>query len=185
MKILLIDNGSKHISKLKDLLKTYLVSTIPCNQVKIQDAIESNVIIFSGGSTNSVVGNDNLYKNEINIIKNINKPMLGICLGLELMTYAFGAKLEKLEAKKQEISQIKIIKKDKIVQGIENIYAYESHKWVVKKLPQDFIGIAKSNDGYEIIKHKNKYLYGCQFHPEIINKKTNGHLILNNFLANI
>lgn len=182
MKTLLIDNGSKHTLKLKSLLNGHYVRIIPNKFIKLKDADDFDVIILSGGKINSVIGNKELYENEVGIIKNINKPIIGICLGFELIAHSFGTMLQKLDERIQGIISIKIIKKDKIVNDLENVYAYESHRWIVKKLSENLVGLAESKYGYEIIKHKNKQIYGCQFHPEIITNKTNGHKVFQNFL---
>ena len=54
------------------------------------------------------------------------------------------------------------------------VRVFESHRWVVDKLPETFDVLALSNDGPEIIKHKNLPLYGFQFHPENFVEESEG-----------
>ncbi|MFT4304520.1 MAG: type 1 glutamine amidotransferase [Candidatus Woesearchaeota archaeon] len=101
-------------------------------------------------------------------LSNINKPILGICLGHQLIADTFGGKVE--EAKELEVgfTEIKCIKEDKIFEGITNIfYAFNYHWDYVSKIPKDFEIIAVSNIcTNHIMKHKNKPIYGIQFHIE-------------------
>ena len=56
---------------------------------------------------------------------------------------------------------------------------YEAHRWIIPQLGRDLIGIAQSANGYEIIKHKSRQIYGLQFHPEKYTKKSSGKYIFN------
>ena len=56
----------------------------------------------------------------------------------------------------------------------EEVFVYESHRFVVDKVSEDIEILATSNDGIEFFKHKNKPIYGLQFHPEMFVDKTQG-----------
>ena len=49
-----------------------------------------------------------------------------------------------------------------------SIDVFESHAFEISKLPNMLITIGKSdNCKYEIIQHKEKLIFGTQFHPEM------------------
>ena len=55
----------------------------------------------------------------------------------------------------------------------------------ISKQSDELVSLAVSEDGIEIMKHKNKLIYGVQFHPEELQDGNNGHSILKNFLSMI
>ena len=112
-------------------------------------------------------------------------PILGICLGHQSIGQAFGGKI--IQCK--EIMHGKI---DKITHNNHPIFsdvnkeftATRYHSLIIEKksLPDDFEIIAKTkNDIIMAIAHKNKKIFGLQFHPESIGTQ-HGKIILKNFL---
>lgn len=169
MKILLIDNGTTLLHKLEAL--------IPGNEIVHsfddfdKDATNFDLVILSGGSKYQLVGNEEKFEKEINFIKNTNIPIIGICFGYELIVVAFGGILKELSEDKKGMYEVRVLDKD-LGEGIVRIY--ESHRWVVDTLPDIFEVLVISNDGPEIIKHKEKSIYGIQFHPENFVEETEG-----------
>lgn len=182
MEILIINNGTKHLGKLKELISFNNITIINPSEIDFSGTKKFDLIILSGRKSNLKNQFKGQHLKEIELVRNTQKPILGICFGLKLIAYAFGGKSEKLPKKKIGIVKIKVIKKDKVFKNFSNFKAYESHFWALKKLPKDFIGLAKSESGFEIIKHKRKMIYAFQFHPEMFVKKNSGAEIFNNFL---
>ena len=118
-----------------------------------------------------------------------NIPILGICYGLQLITVKFGGEV-KSGTKKREYGRtlIKSVKKSDFVKNFfENrkTEVWMSHQDCVTKLPKHFKSLASSqNSKYAIIEHKNKKIYGIQFHPEVSHTKK-GSILLKNFLFKI
>lgn len=182
MKVLIVNNQTKHINKLKELLHNHEVTVFFYNQIDLKLVKNFDLIILSGGSLFSILGHEQKYKKEIEIIKNSNKPIIGICLGFELIAYAFGSKLYKVNKKIKGILPIKIINNCRIFNNLPNFDVYEGHRWIIKKIPTDFIELARSESGIEAFKHKDKNLYGFQFHPEVFCDQTCGDEIFYNLL---
>lgn len=180
MNVLVVDNGSHFISELLNSLYGNKITTIRTknlNKIKINNI---DKIILSGGNL-SVKYHKKDYVNEIKLIKESKIPILGICLGCELIASTFGEKLERMDVKEREILKVSKIKKDKLMNGLDNFKVFESHRWIVKKC-QKLIPLAKSDKGIEVFKHPKKEIYGVQFHPEMFHRKTQGKIILKNFL---
>ncbi|MEA3296017.1 MAG: gamma-glutamyl-gamma-aminobutyrate hydrolase family protein, partial [Patescibacteria group bacterium] len=186
MDILLIDNKTKHFEEIKTLAKSNgaSVKIIKCKNIDLINPEDFDFIILSGGSRYSVMGNQKKYVKEIEMIKNTKTPIFGICLGFQLIIKAFEGTLEtfNLGNRTQGIIEIKKKKQDDIFKNIQNFKVYESHRWRLKKMPKNFINLAESRDGVEIIKHKKKIIYGVQFHPEVFLNKTCGKQIFDNFM---
>lgn len=177
MKVLIIDNGTKHLGRLKDLLTGNKLEVLPLFQ-KYPPSENYDLIILSGGSQLAIVTAPEVFKEEINLIKNSQKPIIGICEGCEIIAHTFGSKLEFNEAKAKGIKRIEIVDKN-FIKLNSPIEVYEAHQWAIKELGKELLGIAKSGYGWEIIKHKDKPIYGFQFHPEMLVNETLGNEIFN------
>ena len=117
--------------------------------------------------------------------KNKSFPILGICLGHQSIGQAYGAKI--VECKEIMHGKIKKIKhaKHPLFKNInENFNATRYHSLIVEKktLPSNLKIIAETNNKIIMgIAHKEKQIYGLQFHPESIGTEV-GKIILKNFL---
>lgn len=184
--ILIIDNRSAFIKTFKNSWLTD--SDIPFRTFDhneplwIEDKSSIKGIILSGGKGNPFTPL-NLTSNFVALM-NFNVPFLGICLGHEIISVAHGGRVKKLpEAQKKK--EVIIIDKpdDPIFHGInkEEIILKEQHQFHVFKRPDNFITLAHSEIcPHEIIRHKNKKIYGFQSHPEV--SGVDGILIMRNFL---
>lgn len=180
MKVLLIDNHSKHINEL--LKKFNDIEVVDFENIKLNSLNSFDLIILSGGSSFSVKNHSKKYSKELKLIKNTKKPVLGICLGFELICFVFGEELVKMKSKERGIISIRKYIQDPILNLIPNKFkVFESHRWVVKETKY-LDKIAFSNDGVEIVKHHKKKIYGLQFHPEVFVKNGYGDKILKNFI---
>ena len=127
--------------------------------------LKSDKIIICG---TSLIDKD--YLNNINLFKWIDfydKPILGICGGMQILSNHFGGELNE----KEEIG-LKEINFTKEFLGIKGkLRVYLLHKLSVNN--EDFEEYANSKSGkiFQAIKHKEKPFYGVLFHPEVRNGK--------------
>jgi GMP synthase (glutamine-hydrolysing) len=170
MKISIIDNETKYLTDLINFTKdngSNEVRVFKFQKINLRDLIASDMVILSGGFRDPVSLNPEKYKTEIDFIKSTNKPILGICLGFEIIAYAFGSELERMPNKESKTLRLKWLVKSAISDLFNSVDVQEHHRWRVKNLSKELIPIAESVDGLEIIKHINKPIFGFQFHPEL------------------
>lgn len=172
MSVLLIDNGTTLLSQLERL--------IPGREIvrrwdNIADIVPDDyaLIILSGGSRFSVVGNEKILSPEISLVLRTTVPIIGICYGCEVIVCSFGGTLEQMD-KKKGIITVGVIEDDPIFAGQKTFSVYENHTWRIKDLPTDYVQIARSAHGIEAIRHASRPIYGFQFHPEHFVDKTEG-----------
>ncbi len=182
MKVLIVDNGTRHLQELQKLVTTHTFETIPFSKINKDTTKFFDAVILSGGYKFPVMGNESLLKKEIDFIETSEKPIFGICFGFELIAMIFGAKLKQMDKKEKGIIDIEILKPGGIFSNIPNFKVFESHRWVIETVGSQLVGLAKSKDGIEAIQHKTRPIYGVQFHPEMFVEKTCGDEIFNNFL---
>ena len=182
MKILVIDNNPLFLKELVEKLgKKDEIIVITFEEVKFSDAKNVDAIILSGGQSQSIKNHPEIYQKESEIIKKSKVPVLGICLGFELICQTFGEKIDRLKVRKKGVIEIQKVGEDDILKGVAGkINVYENHRWVVREIKKLKI-LMKSECGIEMVKHPKKEIYGVQFHPES-SKGKEGLRILMNFL---
>lgn len=119
-------------------------------------------------------------------ILDMNLPILGICYGLQLLTYLFQGKVHAATEREYGKANIKIKKTDLLLEKVnDESIVWMSHGDKIEKLPTSFITLAKTdNSPFAVIKHRSKSIYGVQFHPEVQHTK-HGKRILENFCQKI
>lgn len=180
MNVLIIDNGTKHLNKLKELVKGHGIVIKPLFQ-KYDNSEAYDLIILSGGSRISVMDAPEVFADEISLIQTSNVPIIGICEGCEIIAFAYGSELALTDHKLKGIKRIEIIEPN-ILELPETMVVYEAHHFAVKKLGKELLPLARSNSGYEIIRHTKKPVFGLQFHPEMFVNKSTGDLIFNKII---
>jgi len=99
-------------------------------------------------------------------ITTCDKPVLGICAGMEVIGLVFGSSLQGcLEIGMKEI---RLIKKNALFSSTFKAYELHSHSL---QLSEEFDVLAKSENCVQAIKHKEKSIYGVLFHPEVRNRE--------------
>jgi GMP synthase (glutamine-hydrolysing) len=185
MKVLVVDNGSLYIDNLIELLKPANIDKI-CyfDLVDMKNFGKYDLVVLSGGSVTPVIGSGETYDREIELIKNLNVPIVGICLGFELIAFAYGSEIEMLESRIKGLVNIHILDKSAPVfkDVPEYVRAYGNHLYSVTALSPELISLAESEHGIEIIKHREKPIYGFQFHPEIDGHISDGDNIFKNLI---
>ncbi len=138
---------------------------------------EPDGIILSGGPTLERAGNCSLY------VKELDLPILGICLGHQVMAQAYGGEVKTGAAGGYAAVEIEVIEENDILKGIgPRTKVWASHADEVCSLPPDFIKLARSRIcEIEAMKHKTKPLYGVQWHPEVSHTERGNDLLKNFF----
>lgn len=112
-------------------------------------------------------------------------PILGVCLGHQIIGYAFGAKIRRAKTIMHgKVDKVKILRYSKIFAGLPStIEATRYNSLVVASLPPAFsIDAVSLTDGEMMaISHFELSVFGVQFHPESVGTP-HGKLILKNFL---
>lgn len=191
LKTLLINNYLLKPSKIKRLQREIaLITNEDPKIIHVSNSEGFNVegyksIILSGGDAPlNWPEVTETYSKVASWIKEINKPILGICFGHQLLGFAFGGRIARINKKFEGFYDIDILNKDSIFRDLPNkIKVYKSNKRVVVKVMRDFDILAKgSDDEIEAFKHKNLKIFGVQFHPEKYSEEyLHGKNILSNF----
>jgi len=185
--ILVINNRSHFIYELEQRLTELNVKFMVMDKrdtLKLRRLKKFKGIILSGGP---LALNKKLYLEDINlageVLLDTNVPILGICLGHQIIGDMFGAKTSHMKKFQNEKQRIEIVYPDDLFASFKTktITVQEAHHNCLNKLPPGFTLLARSKKTkIEAMKHKTRPIYGLQFHPEASGKT--GIKILKNFL---
>jgi GMP synthase-like glutamine amidotransferase len=105
------------------------------------------------------------HVDKFNWIKLYDKPVLGICAGMQTISLVFGEPL--MNCLQIGMTEITTLKENPLFQG--HFKAYALHNFSVER-SQTFEVLAESPKSIQAIKHKQKNIYGVLFHPEVRNQ---------------
>ena len=168
MKIYVSDNGGQWTHREWRVLKYLKVDTkiIP-NTTPIDEISDIDGLVLSGGalSTTDTIN----FGKTAEYLDKLNCPILGICAGIQFIASHFKGEIGPAEFPEFGKTEIYLDKENEIFKNVpKNFFAWESHNDEIKKLPEDFIALAHSeNTKIQAIKHDSKPIYGLQFHPEV------------------
>ncbi|ACX72121.1 GMP synthase, small subunit [Methanocaldococcus vulcanius M7] len=178
--IVILDNGGQYVHRIHRSLKylgvpsKIIPNTTPLTEIESNEDIKG--IILSGGP------NIEKAKQCIDIALNAKLPILGICLGHQIIALAYGGEIGRAEAEEYALTEIYVDEEDDLFKNVPKKFkAWASHKDEVKKIPKNFKILAHSDIcKVEAMKHMSKSIYGVQFHPEVAHTEY-GSEILKNF----
>ncbi len=113
-------------------------------------------------------------------------PILGICYGMQLVTYQLGGKITASGSNEYGKTEVSLDIGSPLFEDLKKVETcWMSHKDSVKSLPKSFKTIASTtNLPIAGMSSLEKKIFGIQFHPEVIHTPS-GMDILRNFLFNI
>jgi GMP synthase (glutamine-hydrolysing) len=113
-------------------------------------------------------------------------PVLGICYGMQAMTYQLGGQVEKGLKREYGHAVLHISNMDNpLLSGLsEAITVWMSHSDKIEKMPPGFESLAYTENTPVAVMGNDKNMYGIQFHPEVVHTPQ-GKQILENFVYKI
>ena len=140
-------------------------------------------LILSGGP--SSVYEANAPRLDPRILE-ANLPILGLCYGHQLIAQIAKGKVEPAACKEYGIAQVAIDKRVGVLEGLsEKEKVWMSHGDTVFAVPPGFEVLAHTEScPVAAFRHKEKPIYGLQWHPEVIHTE-NGVRMLRNFIFEV
>ena len=179
MSIIVVNNKGQYNHRIQRSLQYLNIpSKLVPNTLSIEEIQEKNPIglILGGGPSLESAGNSEEY------IKHFDIPILGICLGHQLIAKVYGGEVKTSDTESYAKVKINIKNDENLFKGLApEMDVWSSHKDEVKTIPINFKILASSSlCDVESFKHENKDIYGIQFHPEV-HHTPKGEIIFKNF----
>lgn len=184
VKVYVVDNGGQWTHRIWRVLREVgCDSKIIPNTTPVGD-IDADALVLSGGAPR-VVWESPKLGNCIDYFERFQGPILGECLGMQLMAIHFGGKAGPSEIPEFGLSRLRVIEEDDLFKGLPKEFSvWESHNDEVKEAPNFTVLALSENCRIQAVKHWSKPLYGVQFHPEV-NNTEHGEEILRNFVRTV
>jgi len=188
--ILVLDFGGQYCHLIGRRIREYGVYSEIVPQDVTPDEIKSlneklNVkgLILSGGP--SSVYEPNAPQIDPRILE-LNLPVLGLCYGHQLVAQLAKGKVRPATCKEYGIAYVAVDKPVGVLEGLSGKEkVWMSHGDTVFSLPPEFEVLAHTEScPVAAFRHKEKPIYGLQWHPEVIHTE-NGMRMLRNFIFEV
>ena len=188
--ILVLDFGGQYCHLIVRRIREHGVySEIVANDITpeeielLREKFNLKGLIFSGGPAS--VYEPNVPKPDPHIL-DVELPILGLCYGHQLIAQMVGGKVEPAQQREYGIAYVTIDKPLGVLKGLgteEKVWM--SHGDTVFTVPAGFEVLAHTeNCPVAAFRHKEKPIYGLQWHPEVIHTE-NGMTMLSNFIFEV
>jgi len=154
---LIINHNTKYIGRLIQLFKGCDVMNYA--NFNAERCETYDYIVLSGGPID--ITGDNI-KEEKEWLKITNKPILGVCLGLQILCLVYDETL--IYNKFPNNYNRKLNEGFHFVNGDYNMFY--NHSYYFDKIPENFVGEVKNNI-LTFMRHKSKPILAFQGHPEM------------------
>ena len=184
--ILIIDFGSQFTQLIaRRIRESKVYCEIHSHMISIEEIKKLNPIgiILSGGPMSVYDENSPALDNNI---LSLQKPILGICYGLQILCKNLGGTVESAKDREYGKAELSIEGNSSLFRDVKNdSTVWMSHGDYLTNLPQGFNVIGTSHHSpICAIENKAKKIFGVQFHPEVVHTEE-GEKIIRNFLFKI
>ena len=185
-KIIVLDYGSQYNQLIARRIREIGVfSELMSHKVTAKEIREINPIgIILSGGPNSVY-DEGSFDIDPEIFE-LGLPVLGICYGMQLMSYKLGGMVEAAGEREYGVAPLQLTKKSALFAGTPEVQdVLMSHGDRVTAIPEGFHVVGTSpNSPFAAVENTERNLYGIQFHPEV-RHSIHGNDILKNFAFGI
>lgn len=160
-------------------LKKFIEEETEVTLLNLKSSLEGiDGIVLSGSELLITKGE---YKEEwLDLIQNNSIPVIGICFGFQLICRTFGAVFSHGDLIKKPIA-VRKLREHPLLTGVPAVSNLpESHEEYVTAIMNPLIPLMSSDFCVEAIAHRDRPIYGTQFHFERSEKY--GKTVLGNFL---
>lgn len=180
VRILVVNNYGQFCHLIHRSLRDLEVdAALVSNTLSVDEILEKQPqgLILSGGPSIERTGNCRDYVREIEL------PILGICLGHQLIAQAYGGRIKTGLVGGYAAIEVEILDEDEILKGLgPRTTVWSSHADEVSVMPEGFLHLARSKEcEIEAMRHPEKPIFGVQWHPEVAHSEK-GRELLTNFI---
>ena len=176
MTVAIIDSGGSNlrsVAKAIDRLnKSYVITDIA------DEIMKASFVILPGVGSAEIVMNELRKKNLVDVINNLKQPVLGICIGMQIL-FEYSAEGntkclgliegdirkfdESADIKVPQMGWNKVTFSDQKLKKFNNYYYFANSYY--SSIQKHTTATSEYGDIFTSVVEKNNFL-GCQFHPE-------------------
>lgn len=158
---------SEFVDPISDALKRagFSCRVVHFTEITEEELKECDRIILCGTALK-----DNIYADRLESfswIRNCEKPILGICAGMQVIGAVFGGRIVPQPA--IGLERIEVVRESPLLGEPREIEGYHLHTFGVS-LPDGFLLLAGTPERVAAFQQNARPVYGIIFHPEVRNK---------------
>jgi len=183
--VVILDFGSQYTQLIARRIREMQVYAVivPCT-LPFDQLVRMNpqAGILSGGPSSvydpaSPTCDDRVFK--------LNVPILGICYGLQLMSWKLGGKVEPARRREYGFAELEISAPTALLEGLTSpLKVWNSHGDHVVEVPPGFRITGRTQNAISVIENDATKMYAVEFHPEVRHTERGGE-ILRRFVQDI
>ncbi|WIV67629.1 GMP synthase subunit A [Natrialbaceae archaeon AArc-T1-2] len=176
-RIVVVDNHGQFTHLERRALRDLGVDVALVDNDTPPEDVDADGIVLSGGPDIERRGRSAAYLED-------DRPVLGICLGMQIIADELGGRVDEGEYGGYADVSVEILDdEDPLVGSLApETRVWASHADEVKTVPEGFDRTARSDVcGVEAMSNTDRDLYGVQWHPEVAHTEE-GEAIFENFL---
>jgi GMP synthase (glutamine-hydrolysing) len=183
--IVVLDFGAQYSQLIARRIREMQVYSVivPCH-VAFDELVRMSpqALILSGGPSSvydpaSPTCDDRIFK--------LNVPILGICYGLQLMSFKMGGRVERAARREYGFAQLDVLPPSDLLDGLKSpLRVWNSHGDHVAEVPPGFRIAGRTENAVAVIENAASKMYAVEFHPEVRHTEQ-GSEILRRFVTGI
>src|SRR3989442_930748 len=183
--IVVLDFGSQYTQLIARRIREMQVYAVivPCS-IAFEALVRMGpqALILSGGPSSvydpaAPACDDRVFK--------LNIPTLGICYGLQLLSYKLGGKVEPAARREYGFTQLEFDAGSELLAGLTSpVRVWNSHGDHVAEVPPGLRVTGRTENAISVIENPQAKMYAVEFHPEVRHTEQ-GREILKRFVVNI
>jgi len=183
--IVVLDFGGQYTQLIARRIREQEVfsAVLPCTaSIEEVRAYEPVGLVLSGGPSS-------VYEKDAPIcdprMLGLGIPVLGICYGMQWLTYNLGGRVERADRREYGRAQLEIERSSSLFTGLPGtLKIWNSHGDHVVGLPDGFHVTGRTDNAVAAVENPEKKIFGVEFHPEV-QHTDRGTEILRNFIFEI
>jgi GMP synthase-like glutamine amidotransferase len=139
------------------------------NLAELVTTLEPSLMLLSGSEfLLSKPRTKERFRQEMELVRKAEFPVLGICFGHQLIGTAFGTGMSDLGQMVRRFENVNVLDHNPLFENLPTtISVAASHRQVLDRVPEGFARLAQSaTSDIEAIGHMSLPIFGLQFHPE-------------------
>ncbi len=185
-RVLVLDFGSQYAQLIaRRVREQHVFCEIVRHDISAEQVMRHSPkgLILSGGPSSVYEGGAPKCDPEL---FQLGLPILGICYGMQLACQALGGRVDSARTREYGPAHCRVTAKSELFDGLpEEIDVWMSHGDQVTAVADSFVALASTQTcPIAAVKHRQRPVFGLQFHPEVTHTPLGG-LLLRNFLMSV
>ena len=166
--IVVLDFGGQYTQLIARRIRELSVYSVilPCH-VSLEEvrALDPDGLVLSGGPASVYDADAPPCDPQV---LSLNKPVLGICYGLQWIAHQLGGRVERADRREYGPAKLQVMSGSELLRGLPGeLRVWNSHGDHIVELPPGFRAVGLTSNAIAAAEDPARGIYAVQFHPEV------------------